>query len=95
MTSFWLRIDCNGPEGQIGIDDVSITEAEVLDEWKSWQREGWDQHSIVADPLFENAAKDDFRLKSESPAIKQLGFKPLPIDEMGLVEDAWRHLPRR
>ena len=50
----------------------------------------WDKNSIVADPLFVDASKDDFRLKPESPAITKLGFKPLPIDEMGLVKDEWR-----
>jgi len=23
-----------------------------LDEWTSWQAEGWDQHSLIADPMF-------------------------------------------
>lgn len=35
------------------------------------------------DPLFVNAAKDDYHMKPESPAFKT-GFKPLPIDKMGL-----------
>jgi len=35
------------------------------------------------DPLFVDPAKDDYRMKAESPAFKT-GFKPLPIDKMGL-----------
>ena len=38
------------------------------------------------DPLFVNAAKLDFRLKPESPALK-LGFKPIPIEKIGLYAD--------
>jgi len=34
-------------------------------------------------------AKDDYRLQPESPAFK-LGFKPLPIDQMGLVQSPER-----
>jgi hypothetical protein len=90
MTSFWLRVDCNGPEGQVLIDDIRISEAEALDEWQSWQQDGWDRNGIVADPLFEDAASDDFRLKPESPALSRLGFKALPIAEMGLIKDQWR-----
>lgn len=90
MKAFWLRIDCHAPKGQVSIDDVRISEAAPLDEWTSWQAEGWDQHGIVADPLFVDPEHDDFRLKPESPAITKLGFKPLPIAEMGLYEDELR-----
>jgi hypothetical protein len=94
MSAIWPRFDANGEEGQLAIDDLQITQAEALDEWQSWQQDGWDRHSIVADPLFLDAAKDDFRLNPESPAIQKLGFQPLPIAEMGLVEDEWRQLSR-
>ncbi len=69
---------------------MRISEAAPLDEWAAWQEAGWDKHSLVADPLFEDAANDDFRLKPESPAITKLGFKPLPIEQMGLYQDELR-----
>ncbi|MFC5456997.1 right-handed parallel beta-helix repeat-containing protein [Prosthecobacter fluviatilis] len=83
MTAFWLRVDCHEPQGQVFIDDVRIFEAEPLDEWSAWQNAGWDKHSLVADPLFEDWEKDDFRLKPESPAFK-LGFKKIPVEEIGI-----------
>jgi len=48
-----------------------------------WQETGNDAHSRIADPLFVDAAKSDFRLKPESPALK-LGFVPIPIEKIGI-----------
>ena len=86
MTAFWLRVDCHEPKGQIFIDNVRITEAEPLDEWNAWQAAGWDQHSLVADPMFVDPSKDDFRLKPGSPAF-ELGFKPIPVEEIGVRKE--------
>jgi hypothetical protein len=41
------------------------------------------------DPLFVDAAHGNFNLRPESPAFK-LGFKPLPLDKMGLYRDDLR-----
>lgn len=41
------------------------------------------------DPLFVDAAKQDYRLKPESPAIA-LGFKEIPFEKIGLYLDALR-----
>ena len=83
MKHFWLRIDCHEPKGQIFIDDIRLTECAPLDEWTSWQAEGWDQHSLIADPLFVDWQHDDFRLKPESPAFK-LGFEAIPVEKIGV-----------
>src|SRR5207249_1806981 len=50
--------------------------------WKQWQAQGMDRNSILADPLFVNPEKGDFRLKDGSPARK-LGFVPLNVAEAG------------
>jgi hypothetical protein len=50
--------------------------------WSGWQQRGEDPHSVVADPLFADAARDDYRLKAGSPALA-LGFKPIPVTSIG------------
>ncbi|NQU75826.1 MAG: hypothetical protein HQ546_05880 [Planctomycetes bacterium] len=40
-------------------------------------------------PGFVNAGKGDFRLRADSQALK-LGFKPNPMEEIGLIQDQYR-----
>jgi hypothetical protein len=51
-------------------------------QWEEWQKQGSDQHSVIADPLFVDPDKDDYRLKPESPALK-FGFQPIPVEKIG------------
>lgn len=44
-----------------------------------WQAQGHDAGSLVADPKFVNANKDDYRLQPNSPAY-QIGFKDINAD---------------
>jgi hypothetical protein len=51
--------------------------------WEEWRNMGRDKESQFADPMFENIAKRDFRLKPGSPAEK-LGFKPWDLTLAGV-----------
>ncbi len=65
---------------------------DTFDEWKT---RGMDAHSIVADPLFADPAKCNFRLKPESPVFR-LGFAPFDFSKAGLEgPPEWIELPRR
>jgi len=89
MKTFWLRTDISDEKGEMLIKDLTIHAAESLNRWESWQADGWDKHSLVADPLFENWDKDDYRLKKDSPAFK-LGFVPIPVEKIGQYESELR-----
>jgi hypothetical protein len=48
-----------------------------------WQRRGKDEDSMIADPLFQDADRFDFRIAGESPALK-LGFRPFDSGAAGV-----------
>lgn len=52
----------------------------TLDEWRA---RGHDRDSLIADPLFVDPKRDDFRLRPESPAL-QLGFRPVDLSRVGV-----------
>jgi hypothetical protein len=54
-----------------------------------WQALGFDVNSVVADPLFMDPARGDFRLNPDSPAFK-LGFRPIDMEHIGLVRKEGR-----
>lgn len=89
MKALRVRLEVTGEPGTAWFDDISLVEVEALDEWESWKQKGFDQNSIVADPMFVDPAKDDFRLKPGSPAQK-IGFQPIPIDRIGPYQDPLR-----
>ena len=63
--------------------------------WEAWRAAGQDAQSQIADPLFRNAGKGDYRLKSSSPALKA-GFRPFDPSQAGVYgKRAWRKLAAR
>ncbi len=71
----------------------SAAKGATIDFWghplSFWQAQGEDQHSLIADPMFVDANRYDFRLRKDSPALK-LGFHPIEMEKIGLYgEKAW------
>ena len=50
---------------------------------EGWERLGFDEGSLTADPLFMDAADDDYRLRPDSPALT-MGFAPVPVERIGI-----------
>ena len=73
-----------------GDPDPVIGRSESGDAWRiaAWRemssREGeaYDANSVIADPLFVDAAHGDYRLRPDSPALA-LGFVPIPFERIG------------
>ncbi len=60
----------------------------------AWRAKGHDVNSIIADPLFRNPKKLDFRFKSDV-AISKIGFKPFDYTKAGVYGDAaWKTLAK-
>ena len=57
-----------------GIEDETFSD---------WRKLGFDEHSLIADPLFVDPAGGDYRLRPDSPAHK-LGFQPIDFERIGL-----------
>ena len=58
----------------------------TLEEWRRSLGRKYDQHSVVADPLFVDPQNHDYRLKPGSPALA-IGFEDIDTTEIGLKED--------
>lgn len=89
----WERSDCifdNNLYWNFGGHPVTFHERSFAE----WQATGQDAHSIIADPLFVDPAKGDYRLKDGSPASR-IGFKPFDYGKAGrLTKTPARAFPR-
>ena len=72
------------PNGELVIRGQSP--AKTFDEWKKILHNKYDQHSIIADPMFVDPVNRNYHLQPDSPALK-LGFKDIDTSGIGLKGD--------
>ena len=53
---------------------------------EEWRKLGFDRNSVFADPLFVDPAKNDYRVRPESPALR-LGFVNFEMGTWGITKD--------
>jgi hypothetical protein len=53
---------------------------------EEWRKLGFDRDSVFADPLFVDPAKNDYRVRPESPALR-LGFKNFEMGLWGITKE--------
>ena len=68
-------------DSEYAIDDFTNAENPIAN-LVQWKQLGYDEDSIIADPLFFDPGNDDYRLRPESPAF-DLGFMPLAVSPVG------------
>ena len=61
---------------------------------KAAQSSKTDMHSTFGDPLFVDAGKGNYQVKSSSPALP-LGFRNFPMDQFGVRRDALRKIAKQ
>lgn len=69
-----------------GIDGVKSNDF-AKGSWEAWRDEGLDDGSILADPLFRDWRRGDWRLRPDSPAFK-IGYREWDYRKCGVYGDA-------
>lgn len=68
---------------------VGLQGVPAQDQWPEWNNRGFDKHSIVADPLFVDMKRKDYRLSPASPAWR-IGFAGIPVEKIGPYKSEFR-----
>jgi hypothetical protein len=47
-------------------------------------------HTLMEPEFAQDPLKDDFRMRPDAPLLARIGFRPIPVDEIGLYPDPYR-----
>lgn len=76
-----LARSCRGSGPAWGVFIGRMTLIQIIG-FQEWRAAGMDKGSVIADPLFMDPGKSDFRLRKHSPALK-IGFVPFDLAAVG------------
>jgi hypothetical protein len=84
-----------GPWGELVDNNILQTPGQVTPSPATvlQRASGRDEHSIIADVLFVDPAKGDYRVKTNSPALA-LGLTNFPMDHFGVTDPRLKALAR-
>ena len=80
MSKFSPRLGWRCDNGTLEVEALQLQRVTPKSEIDALREQGADAHSLVADPLWEDAAR--FTLGKDSPAWK-LGFERIPVERIG------------
>ena len=60
-------------------------------DFEEWRKLGFDRNSVFADPLFVDPAKNDYRVRPGSPALR-VGFNNFEMGQWGITKEFPREL---
>ncbi len=58
--------------------------------WEQWREKGFDAGSLLTPAEFVDPANDDYRIKFHMKWPRNLKFKAIPADQIGLYKDEFR-----
>lgn len=80
MKTFSIRIGWKREMGVLEVSGLQLFKVASKSDWNAWRKNRVDEHSVVADPMFDDPKT--FELSKQSPAWK-LGFERIPFEQIG------------
>jgi len=92
LDRYYARPEQDGipPEGNVIVHNIFVGGQAFEITWHATaEKQTINENVLDVDPHFVDAARQNFQLQDDSPAF-QIGFRRIPVEEIGLQRDAYR-----